>query len=134
MMKKWISWMMALTFVVLLAGCGNVEDVKVIEQESAIYSERDIESAIKTTKRYFKRAFSGCSLKEISYVGDDKMEDLQEWANDYKADEVIVLTSSFDVDSSGGDGSLNPNSTYKNWQWILVRNHGGRWKHVDHGY
>lgn len=42
--------------------------------------------------------------------------------------------SSFDVDSSGGDGSLNPNSTYNDWKWILVRTNGGKWQHVDHGY
>ena len=41
---------------------------------------------------------------------------------------------SFDVDSSGGDGSLNPDSTYDNWMWILVRNKDGEWKHVDHGF
>lgn len=46
----------------------------------------------------------------------------------------MVLLSSFDVDSSGGDGSLNPNSTYDNWMWILVRTKDGQWKHVDHGY
>lgn len=46
----------------------------------------------------------------------------------------IVLLSSFDVDSSGGDGSLNPNSTYSDWKWILVRTDGGKWQHVDHGY
>lgn len=37
-------------------------------------------------------------------------------------DEVIVLLSPFYVDSSGGDCSLNPNSTYDDWGWILVRN------------
>ena len=42
--------------------------------------------------------------------------------------------ASFDVDSSGGDGSLNPNSTYSDWKWILVRTNGGHWQHVDHGY
>ena len=46
----------------------------------------------------------------------------------------MVLLSSFDVDSSGGDGSLNPNSTYDNWMWILVRSKNEEWKHVDHGY
>lgn len=46
----------------------------------------------------------------------------------------IALLSSFDVDSSGGDGSLNPNSTYNDWKWILVRTNGGQWQHVDHGY
>ena len=38
------------------------------------------------------------------------------------------------LDGSGGDGSLNPNSTYKDWIWLLVRNKQGEWKHVDHGY
>ena len=22
----------------------------------------------------------------------------------------------------------------KKWSWILVRNNGGKWRHVDHGY
>jgi hypothetical protein len=57
-----------------------------------------------------------------------------DWAKRNDADEVIVLTSSFDVDASGGDGSLNPNSTYTKWMWILVRNKVEKWKHVDHGY
>ncbi|MGN0339060.1 MAG: hypothetical protein ACI4D0_01045 [Lachnospira sp.] len=34
----------------------------------------------------------------------------------------------------GGDGSSNPNSTYSDWKWILVRTNGGHWQHVDHGY
>ena len=63
-----------------------------------------------------------------------KAGDHQDWADRNNADEVIVLLSSFDVDSSGGDGSLNPNSTYNDWKWILVRTNGGQWQHVDHGY
>ena len=34
----------------------------------------------------------------------------------------------------GGDGSLNPNSTYDNWDWIMGEKHGGKWEHIDHGY
>ena len=71
---------------------------------------------------------------EIYYAGDDYCTDFQEFADRNNADEVIVLLSSFDVDSSGGDGSLNPNSTYNNWNWILVRTKGGKWQHIDHGY
>lgn len=67
-------------------------------------------------------------------AGDDSSKDHQDWAERNNADEVIVLLFSFDVDSSGGDGSLNPNSTYDDWKWILVRTNGGQWKHVDHGY
>lgn len=73
-------------------------------------------------------------MEEIYYVGDETSSHYQDWADRNDVDEVIILLSSFDVDSSGGDGSLNPNSTYDDWMWILVRDKGGQWKHVDHGY
>lgn len=98
------------------------------------YTHEDIESAIEIIKEEFKTDWKGCSLKEIYYAGDEVSDDYKEWADRYNADEVLVLQSSFDVGSSGGDGSLNPNSTYDGWNWILVRNKGGKWKHVDHGY
>ena len=75
-----------------------------------------------------------CNICFISGIIDDYCTDFQEFADRNNADEVIVLLSSFDVDSSGGDGSLNPNSTYNNWNWILVRTKGGKWQHIDHGY
>ena len=83
---------------------------------------------------YFEKNFEGCTLTEITYLGDDKLDDWQEFAERNNADDVMVLVSSFNVDASGGDGSLNPNSTYTNWKWILVRTNGGKWEHVDHGY
>lgn len=101
---------------------------------SEIYSKQDISDAIDTITKEFDREWNGCTLTEIYYAGDEKSMDYQEWADRNDADEVIVLLSTFEVDSSGGDGSLNPNSTYDNWMWILVRNSGGKWQHVDHGY
>lgn len=74
------------------------------------------------------------TLTEIYYAGDEESKAHQDWADKTDADEVIVLLSSFDVDSSGGDGSLNPNNTYDNLMWISVRTNNGEWKHVDHGY
>ncbi|MBQ7016891.1 MAG: hypothetical protein IJN10_08060, partial [Firmicutes bacterium] len=71
---------------------------------------------------------------EIAYAGDERCNDYAEWAQRIGGHEVIVLISSFDVDASGGDGSLNPNSTYTKWMWILAREEGGKWQHVDHGY
>lgn len=78
--------------------------------------------------------WGGCTLTEIYYAGDDTSKEFQDLADRHDADEVIVLLSSFDVDSSGGDGSLNPNSTYHGWMWILARPYEGSWQHVDHGY
>lgn len=110
-----------------------MKNVEIKAVESNIFSEDDIESAINTAIAYFRAQFSGCTLTEIVYAGDDKQE-FAYLASQYNAEEVIVLVSSFDVDSSGGDGSLNPNSTYSDWKWILIRDHGGQWKHFDHGY
>ena len=111
------------------------EENDIVEKEvtSNIYSYDDITSAINTVIDYFNENFKGCTLKEIYYAGDNENY-FKEILQQYGGDEAIVLTSTFDVDGSGGDGSLNPNSTYKDWIWLLVRNKQGEWKHVDHGY
>ena len=134
-MKKIVYIMLCILLVCSLSACGgNVSKVNTHNVDSEIYSEEDINAAIDTIKKEFKTDWKGCTLTEIYYAGDDSSKDHQDWANRNNADEVIVLQSSFDVDSSGGDGSLNPNSTYNGWNWILVRTNGGQWQHVDHGY
>lgn len=135
-MKK-ITMIMLLffAFVMLFSGCGgNTNNVKTHKVDSKIYSQEDISSAIEVIEKEFESRWKGCTLTEIYYAGDEKSKDHKDWADRNNADEVIVLLSSFDVDSSGGDASLNPNSTYDNWMWILVRENGDQWKHVDHGY
>ena len=127
--------MMALLCVMSLVGCGgNAKNVKITEYTSKKYSNDEIKDAIDVAIDYFTKEFEGCTLTEITYLGDDENDDWQEFADRNNATDVIVLVSSFDVDASGGDGSLNPNSTYTNWKWILVRTDGGKWKHVDNGY
>lgn len=134
-MKKIIIFLICAITIFSLTACGgDVKNVKVTDKESKMYTSNDINSAIETIKKEFQKDWKGCTLKEIYYAGDDISKDHQDWADRNDADEVMVLLSSFDVDSSGGDGSLNPNSTYDNWMWILVRTKDGQWKHVDHGY
>lgn len=134
-MKKLRALVLALVCVIGLVACGgNVKNVKITDYSSEIYSDAEIENAIDVAIDYFEKNFEGCTLTEITYLGDDKLDGWQAFAEQNDADDVIVLVSSFDVDASGGDGSLNPNSTYTNWKWILIRNNGGKWKHVDHGY
>ena len=134
-MKKAISVILCLFLLVSLCACGGKASEAITHNvDSEMYSQQDIAAAIDVIKKEFKRGWKGCTLTEIYYAGDDKSEDYQEWAYRYNSDKVLVLLSSFNVDSSGGDGSLNPNSTYDNWAWILVRTSGGQWQHVDHGY
>lgn len=135
-MKKYIGVLFVFILVFHLCACGGGAENDYITNEvvSEIYSDDEIKAAIATITKEFRKKWSGCTLTEISYGGDEMSKEHQDWATRNSADEAIVLISSFDVDSSGGDGSLNPNSTYDNWMWILVRSDEGEWKHVDHGY
>ena len=134
-MKKLIAVALALVCVFNLAACGgNVNHAKITDYTSEIYTDAEIERAIDVAIRYFRKNFEGCTLTEITYLGDDQLDGWQEFAERNHADDVIVLVSTFDVGASGGDGSLNPNSTYTNWKWILARTNGGTWEHIDHGY
>ena len=139
-MKKILRIIAIISMVFILTACGgrnggNIDSVQVPDwKPSGIYSDDDIEAAYQTVKDYFSDKFYGCTLTKLYYPGDIFVDEFNEWAERYDADEAIIILSSFDVDSSGGDGSFNPNSTYNDWNWILIRNNGGDWEHVDHGY
>ena len=129
-MKKGIQILCSLMILFSLSGCGgNVRTVGIQQWEpSLIYSDNEIEDAIDVILTWFDWTMEGCTLREITYAGDAASLAHQEWAERHNADEVIVLISTFDVDSSGGDGSLNPDSTYPDWMWILVRKENGKWR------
>ncbi len=134
-MKRTVLALLVLTLLFTAAGCGGkVAAATGGPYGSTLYTDGEIDAAMAVTKRYFRQHFDGCTLTELTYAGDEKSRDYAEWAERHGAEEVIVLLSSFDVDGSGGDGSLNPDSTYTRWMWILVRDVGGKWRHADHGY
>lgn len=121
----------------LLSACGgggNASEVQVITGKSEIFTQGEIESAMEVAMNYFRKEFDGCTMTKIEYIESRSQAASVEWAQQYGADEAIVLYSGFDVDASGGDGSLNPNSTYNNWQWILTRDEGGEWVLRTWGY
>lgn len=135
-MKKAIAVLLCLAMAAGLCACGaSGSEAMTREVSSELYTQEEIQAAINVITKEFQRNWKGCTLLEIYYAGDDVTAAHEEFAEQYKADEVIVLRSSFEVDATGGaNGSLNPNSVYERWNWILVRTNGGRWKHVDHGY
>lgn len=120
-------------FIVLNSIKGKISEVNIIKKESALYSQNDINNAIDIILDYFSKNFDGCNLKEISYIGDEQNKNYQDWANRYNKEEVIVLISSFETNSSC-KGTFNPNSGYSNYNWILVRDRNGRWECIDQGY
>ena len=50
-------------------------------------------------------------------------------------DQVMVLKSTFKTDGEDHKSSLEPNSTYEDYSWILTRTfHEDQWTVEDHGY
>ena len=133
-MKKIKALLSLLLCLVLLTACGggDVRNVKRIPGESQLYSEGEISSAMKEVIDFFQKEFDGCTMTEIRYE-EEKYAERQRLESEDYGREVIILLTDFDVDSSGGDGSLNPNSTYRNYQWTLTRTLFG-WELQDWGY
>ena len=101
-MKRFLSLLLAAVLLLALAACGgNVKDVQTKAVASEMYTQNDIDAAIDVIKKDFSRSWKGCTLTEISYAGDDVSREHQDWADRNNADEVLVLTSTFDVDESG---------------------------------
>ena len=122
-MKHICNFLTVLLCVLLLAGCGGGDVSEVGRQmgEPTLFSEREVDQAMAEVVKFFKAEFDGCKLLNLRYNEEKTRDEAAGWARQYGAEEAIVLLSDFEVDSSGGDGSLNPDSTYRNWKWILIR-------------
>jgi len=143
-MKKIISIICLILVVFSIVAFRQVcktHNVVVSTATSDKFSEEEINSAISCVKKKFKD-FKGCTLTKLWYDEAKSNDFIKGYlsnghgsVNGVKAENVIVLLSNFNVDSSGGDGSLNPNSTYGGWNWILIRDSKtGNWRVDDWGY
>jgi len=125
----------------VVASIGKIDNAIVSIGKSDKFSEKEINNAIDCVKKKFVD-FKGCRLTQLWYDEEKSdsfikgyMSNGKGSVNGVKAENVIVLLSNYDVDSSGGDGSLNPNSTYSSWNWILIRDSKtGTWRADDWGY
>ena len=132
--KGFLCLLLVLALVMGACSHGNVTCVRKEFGNSEQYSKWEIGQAMKVVTRCFYREFDGCTLTELRYDETATGKAAARWAEQYQADTAIVLVSTFRVGSSGGDGSLNPDSVYRNWQWVLTRNGLGAWKLQTWGY
>lgn len=132
-MKKFLAGFLAVLCVFGFSGCGMSLTAKKTISDSEIFKKSDINNAMNKVCGFFALNFDGCVLLELEYDENYSKERADEWAKQYDSDEAIVLLSKFYV-AKEGDGSLEEGETYKNWNWILVRNSGGIWKLKTWGY
>lgn len=108
--------------------------------ESSKFKKEEISEAINQVKKNFN--FPAATLTKICY-DEEKSESLitsylqngKGLVNGVKPENVIILLSEFYVDDSGDNPVLNPDSTYTDYQWILIRdNNKSDWIIDDKGY
>lgn len=125
----------ALLLMIALCACGGgkVDDAELTVGTSYLYSEKEIQSAMRVVMNQVERGFESCKLLTLTYDEESSVKEADHWAEQYEADEAIVLESSFYVIGSKNP-TLNPNSTYRGWEWILTRTGNGNWELQTCGY
>lgn len=143
-MKKVISSFIIILIVFSVVGCnrmGKTKDASITIGKSVKFSEKEIDDAVQCVKERFK-SYKGCTLTDLWYdenKSNTYVEDYLKYGggteNGSTKENSIVLMSNFDVDSLGGDGSFEPNSTTDDWQWVLIRDSKtSKWKVTASGY
>lgn len=139
LIKSILLLFIVMFYFVLLCGCtkgGNISQVTKNIGTSDIYTQEDIQSAMNVVTKYFKstKGFQDCTLTELYYDEAISSKESESRAEQYEAEQAIVLLSSFDVAPSYEYGTLNPDSTYNNFKWILVRSNNKKWTLETWGY
>lgn len=123
--------------LVLTGNRGNVSNINRVVGYSALYGENSINEAFDVIEKKFAKDFEGCTLTELRYDKDVENRFAEEIEKYHKENnqELIVVLSTFDTDEKGGDGGFNPNDTYTNWQWHLVKTADKKsWDIINWGY
>lgn len=128
-MKKGLIIPTIIVVIALLCSCGKTGAVQKIIPDSEIYSKEEIESAMNTVIKEFRKNFDGCELLKIEYDDEATLRE----AKNYGSGEVMVLLSEFKTGNSFR-GSLEPDSLYQDYKWVLVRGKLGGWKLRNRGY
>lgn len=144
MKKKSIIAICAVLVILILAAVlvltgnrGNVSNVNRVVGYSALYGENSINEAFDVIEKKFAKDFEGCTLTELRYDKDVENRFAEEIEKYHKENnqELIVVLLTFDTDEKGGDGGVNPNATYTNWQWHLVKTKDKKnWEIISWGY
>ncbi|MGG5461121.1 DUF4829 domain-containing protein [Clostridium sp. B9] len=108
--------------------------------QSTKFTKEEIEKAINEIIYNFD--FPECTLTNVSYDEEKSNQIIESYlsngsgkVNGAISENVIVLLSSFNVDGSGDNPVLEPNTTYTDYTWTLIRaKKSSDWKIDEQGY
>ncbi len=118
----------------------TTDDVIIEIGESTKFTNEEVIKAADYVHQNF--AFPACTLTKVWYSEEISNTFIEGYLlnrngsiNGIRSEDIIVLLSNFDVDGSGDNPVLNPNSTYSDFNWILTRDSKtSDWKIEDFGY
>ena len=99
---------------------------------SEIFTNEETQDAADAVIHYFSEGFPSCTMTKLRYVDPFSSNETDNWAADYGADKGMVFFSDFTV-GDATNTTLNPNSTYKDWQWYVIQTDAGDWSVVNQG-
>ena len=105
--------------------------------KSEEFSMDDLEAAVTQIKCKFA-TFAGCELHSISYSGDkyntkENVKRFNEMAGKDEYSKILKFTMSFHSPEEG-DGALDLDKEYTDYEWWLGLNAKGGWDVVSYGY
>ena len=130
-MKVLVSLLLCLALLTACGG-GDVSEVGRRIGECERFSEQEVAAAMNEVERFFRKEYDGCKLLRLEYDEEKTGKEAYAWSENYGA-EAIVLESDFYVDDSGRMVTLEPDETYRNYEWILTKTLLG-WKLETWGY
>jgi hypothetical protein len=139
-MKRTLSLLFLLALCISVFACKSNSETSAVDIDygsSTRFSNAEIKMATEAVLTKFKD-FVGCELKHLWYDEEQSNRRIGEYWKYIDGvvleENVIILISDFYVDSSGKNPTLNPDSTYTDWMWILTReSKGDKWTVDDWG-
>lgn len=111
---------------------------------SSIYTQKDMEDAVKVIKRKFKH-MKGFELHKVYFVDDEFSESTlqavnakgkkQGWTETFT--QVVYFQTDFQTpikESDINNPEWEANTEYIHYGWTLARSDGGKWRIISEGY
>ncbi len=113
---------------------GNIDNLKVTIGDSDLYTKEELQSAVGYILGMFQVYFTDCVMTELNYDEAFSLSQCQVWADQYGADEAIVLTCTFNTTENYRELDMEPGQVCEGYNWILTRNEGEDWTLQTWGY
>ncbi len=92
-MKKIISVILIVVLMFFITGCVSTtdkQDVLRVVKTPSLHTESDVDNAIDSALKYFKKNFKGCEVTQIEYDEEKHSYDIEYYSSLHETDVIVV--------------------------------------------